>query len=186
MVFEINYLINFKVFFVAILIYVIIFTLLKKLQIFSSDEKTSSLIALITAIIVSFTGILTYTVTYAITWFAVILFVAFLIFILMSFMGVKIEDIHALFNKNSKIVLIVFLLLFSIIFIKSFFALNNSFDLSNPNNDSYAVNSSFNTGVDDIDNGKSSSFFQSLNIDSDIVSAAAFLLLIGGFVMLIG
>ena len=183
-VYNIGYLSNFKIFIVAILMYVIIYALLKKTKILGDDEKISSLIALITVIIVSFSGVLTYTVIYAINWFTIILFIFLVIFILMSFVGIKIDAIGSIFSKNSKIILIAFLLVFSVIFLKGFFAMNNTFDISNPNNDSYNINTTYNTGVDDI--VENNNFFERLNIDPDMLASVLFLLVIGIFIIFIG
>jgi len=183
-VYNIGYLSNFKIFIVAILMYVIIYALLKKVKIFGDDDKISSLIALISVIIVSFSGVLTYTVIYAINWFTIIMFILFLVFILMSFVGIKIDTIGSIFSKNTKTLLIVFILVFSIILIKGFFAMNNTFDTSNPTNDSYKINTSYNTGVNDIVG--ENNFFERLNIDPDILASVLFLFVIGVFVIFIG
>ena len=55
-----------KIFFVAVLIYVIIYATLKKIQVLGSDDKVNALIALFSAIIVSFSGVVTYAVSHAI------------------------------------------------------------------------------------------------------------------------
>ena len=187
MVYDLSYLMNFKIFLVAILLYVIIYTLLKKMEIFGDDKNVTALISFISVIIVSLTGVLTYAVAYALNLFILIIFILFLIFLLANFTGVKLSDIYSISKSNSKAILIAFLVIFSIIFLKSFFAVNNTYDISNPQNDSYAINTSLNTGVDDmVDTKKVESFFGRLNIDSDILSSVLFLITIGVFVIIIG
>lgn len=187
-VFSVGFLENIKVLVVAILIYAIVYSVLKKIEVFGADNKTvNSLIALLAAVIVSFTGVLTYVVTYAVNWFVIIMFIIFLVMVMLLFFGIKFSDISASATSNWKLIAIVCFLLFSIIFLKGFFALNNAYDINNPQNDTSQVDTSFNTGVDDITNDDGSfilDFFNSL--DQDLVAAALFLAVLGVFVALIG
>lgn len=185
-VFNIAFLEHFKVLIVGILIYAIVFALLRKMAILGEDAKVNSLIAFITAIIVSFSGVVTYAVSYAITWFVVILFVVFLLLIILMFLGFDLQkDITDKVKDHGKTIAIIFLVLFVVIFVKSFFALNNTFDSSNPQNNSYAINTQMNTGVNDmVGEGDDSSFFS--NIDPDLLSAVIFLIAVGIFVIVIG
>ncbi len=188
-VFAIGFIENLKVLFVGILIYAIIFAMLKQIKILGEDPKVNSLVALIAAIIVSFSGVVTYAVSYAINWFIIILFLVFLLMVLLLFLGVDMKAITGQVTKNSKPILIAFVILFSIIFFKSFFAVNNSFDLNDPQNDSYDVDASFNTGVDDITNKEiNEGFFDKLFsiIDKELFSAVLFLVAIGIFIIIIG
>lgn len=185
-IFALGFLENLKVFFVAVLIYALVYAILLKLEVFG-DKKLNSLIALLSAIIVSFTGVLTYLVAYAINWFLIILFVFFLIIVLILFLGVDISNIAKISKDNTKLIFIIFIILFSIILIKGFFAINNTFDLNEKLNNSYDVDTSFNTGVDDITNLEiDESFWDRFNIDSELISAVLFLIAIGGFVWLMG
>lgn len=184
-IFAIGFLENLKVLFVGILMYVIIYALLIKLEFISKEKNINTLIALIAAIIVSFSGVVTYAVSYAINWFVIIFFIVFLLIMLLMFLGVDTKTVTKTVIKNSKPILIAFLILFLIIIVKSFFALNNSFDINNPQNDSYVIDTSYNTGVDDITNAEIDEGVFS-NIDSDVVSAVVFLLIIGVFVIFIG
>jgi len=177
---------NFKILFVAILMYVLIYALLKHIQIFGDDKKVSSLIALISAIIVSFTGILTYLVSYAINLFAIIMFITFLIILLLRFVGVKFDDIAKQASDNKKVILIGLLIIFSIVFLKGFFGVNNAFDTSNPQEDAYDVNTELNVGYDDVMPEESQYFWEDWNFDEDMVSAAIFLSIIGILVMFVG
>ncbi len=186
-VLAIGFLENIKVLFVGILIYALIFALLKKVGVFE-DAKINSVIALIAAIIVSFSGVVTYAVSYAINWFVIILFVVFLIMVLMMFFGISAKDITGGVTKFSKPIFFILIFLFLIVFVKSFFALNNAYDINDPQNNSYAVDTSYNTGVDDITNSEidGDGFFSSLHISNEILSAALFLLVLGAFVFLLG
>ncbi|MDA3856485.1 MAG: hypothetical protein PF569_09595 [Candidatus Woesearchaeota archaeon] len=187
-IFAIGFLENLKVLFVGILMYVIIYALLTKLEVLGEKKETiNALVALLAAIIVSFSGVVTYAISYAINWFVIIFFIVFLLMIIFMFLGVDAGKITAqvIKKENAKIILIAFALLFLVIVVKSFFALNNSFDINNPQNDSYIIDTSYNTGVDDITNTEIDTGVFS-NIDSDVVSAVMFLLVIGVFVILMG
>lgn len=188
-IFAIGFLENLKVLFVAVLIYALVFALLKKVKLFEGSDKINSLIALLSAIIVSFTGVVTYSISYAINWFIIIFFIVFLGMLLLLFLGVSFDDIASASKGKAKFILIAFGVLFLIIFLKSFFALNNTFDTSDPMNDSYAVDPSFNTGVNDITGVELQDgwYYTPFGyIDKDLVSAVLFLLVIGAFVFLIG
>lgn len=186
-IFAIGFLENMKVFFVAILMYVLIFALLKTVKPLGDDPKINSLIALLAAIIVSFSGVVTYAVAYAVNWFFIIFFVIFLFLMIIMFLGVKPDQIASGASKNAKIILGIFVVLFLVIIMKSFFALNNTFDNNEPINDSYAIDTSYNTGVDDITNKEiDSSFWDRFNVDPDLLSAALFLMAMGIFVFIIG
>jgi len=176
-----------KIAITAVLIYVIIYALLKKIKLFDVDEKVNALIALLAAIIVSFSGVVTYAVSYMINWFVIIFMVLFLAVVILLFFGVKLEDVTKFSKENGKIFIWVFIGIFGILVIKSFFALNNTFDTSNPTNDSYSIDTSFNTGVNDI-TGKElkENWWQSFNIDSDLIGVSLFLLIIGIFIFFIG
>jgi len=174
-----------KILFVALLIYALMFAMLKKIGIFDGHEGVNAIIALLATIIVSFSGVVTYAVSYAINWFVIIIFIVFLMMVLMLFLGVKPGDIASQVTKNGKVIMIVFFILFSIILVKSFFAINNTFDNNEPQNNSYNVDTSFNTGVDDVTNKDLNKNFWD-NIDSDLLSSVIFLIVLGGFVMLIG
>ena len=178
-----------KIAITGVLIYAIIFVLLKKIKVFGENEKMSSLIALLTAIIVSFSGVVTYAVSYMINWFTIILFVVFLLMVLLLFLGVKATDISKLMGDNKKIIITVFFILFAVILGKSFFAVNNSFDNNDPMNNSYTIDTSFNTGINDITNKDiNEGWFQKLwnNIDPELLGVVGFFIIIGIFVMIIG
>ena len=182
----------FKVVLVGLFIYVVIFALLKNIKIFGEDDKINSLIALLSAVIVSFSGgVATYVVGYQINWFFIIFFPIFLLVVLLMFLGVKMSDITGQVTKNGKTIVVVFLVLFAIIFIKGFFALNNQFDVSNPPDDVYDVDASFNTGIDDVTNSQIEvnnkgvwNWFEDV-FDSDLFAAAIFLIVIGGVVLFV-
>ena len=186
-IFNVAFLENFKILIAAILIYALVFALLKKLAIFGDSGPVNSLIALMSAIVVSFTGVVSYAISYAINWFVIIVFVIFLIMILLMFVGIDFETIAGAAKNNSKVIFWVFLGLFAIIILKSFFAVNNTFDINNPPEDSYDVDTSFNTGMDDITN-EDTGWFGNLfsSIDSDLVAIALFLGVLGIFVFIIG
>lgn len=187
-IFAIGFLENIKVFFVAILMYAIVFSILKKIQVFGEDNKVNSLVALVSAVIVSFSGVVTYAVSYAISWFFIILFIVFLLIVILMFLGVNMGDITSSVKTNSKIIVYVFLALFAIILIKSFFALNNSFDSNNPNVDDYEIDTNFNTGIDDtyLEEGEEREVTFDFEYDSDLFGIALFMLIIGVFVVFLG
>lgn len=188
-VIAVRFLENIKVLFVGVLIYAIIYALLKKIEFFGDSNGINATIALLAAIIVSFTGAVTYAVSYAINWFIVIFFIVFLLMVLLLFLGVKFSDISGFVStgKNVKVIVIAFGILFAIVLLKSFFAVNNAYDVNNPQDSPYDVDTSFNTGVDDITNLEvegNANFFNGL--DSDLVSSVLFLLVIGVFVIFLG
>jgi hypothetical protein len=182
---NLTFLESFKILFSAMFLYVIIFLTLLKTKIFGDDKKVYSFIALISAIIVSFTGVFTYTLMYSITWFSIIITVLFIIFLIATFVGIKLEDINTLLSNKKGLIIGILGVFFLIIFIKSFFALNNAYDINNPQNDSYEVNTEFNTGIDDFSENKKENFFENLNIDKDILSSVIFLIILGLIVMFI-
>lgn len=186
-IFSAGFLDHFKILIVGILIYALIYAMLKKIDLFGNNKAIDSLIALLAAVIVSFTGVMSYVVSYAINWFIMIIFILFLMIVTLMFLGIKFTDISTAASKNGKLIFIVFMVLFSIILLKGFFAINNSFDINNPQNDPYEVNTEYNTGMDDIV-GENNSFFSDLFswIDKDILAAVLFLAAIGIFVILIG
>lgn len=174
----------FKIILVAILIYVIIFMLLKKTNILGSNSKANSLVALISAILVAFSGAITYALSYMLSWFIIILIFLFCIFLLFLFIGGKSDVfVKSLSNpKNAKIILILFAILFLGIFFKSFFALNNSFSSNNSLNQTTNVNTSTNFGIKT--NGIANffgSFFSDLE-NSTLTGPVLFLLIIAGIV----
>jgi hypothetical protein len=106
------------------------------------------------------------------------------------FLGVSSADIVGQVKQknNARAILIVFGILFMIIVIKGFFALNNAFDVNNPQENQYEVDTRFNTGVDDmIDESEQNFLTRALGtVDRDIWASALFLLIIGAFVLIIG
>lgn len=178
-----------KILIVGVLLYALIYTLLKSIKPFGESDGVNALVALLSAVVVSFTGVVTYAVTYAINWFVILFFIFFVVIILLSFLGIKPSDIGGMFNKNKTIVLAVFLVIFSLIMLKSFFALNNAYDLNNPQNDSYAVNAEANFGVDDMTGDEESSFWDfipQLLVDEEMLLTVLFLIGIGVFVIILG
>lgn len=186
-IFNIGFLENFKVFIVAILIYAIIYSVLKTVKPFGDNKSVDAVIALVSAIIVSFSGVISYSVSYAINWFVILFFILFLLLVLLMFLGIKPEDIASVSTKNAKPIIIAFIIVFSVIILKSFFALNNAFDTSNPQNDSYAINTTMNTGFGDVASDSQKGFFGELfaNVDRDLLSAVLFLVILGIFIMFI-
>lgn len=187
--FDLSFLNNIKILIVAILIYLIIFGLLKKIQFFSDDLKVNSLIAFLSAIIVSFSGVVTYAISYAINLFVIIFFIVFLIILFLLFFGVNMDEISKIFTNNIKIISIILGIFFIIILFKSFFALNNTYDLNSNQNDSYNIDSSANFGVDDMTNKEleKDSIFDFFNgINKEYLSVGLFFLILGIFVFFIG
>jgi hypothetical protein len=188
-IFTLGFMDNLKILFVGLIIYAIIYSMLKGTDIFPS-EKISSLVALLAAIIVSFTGIVTYIVAYAINWFVILFFILFLLMVLLMFLGVKMSDITSSALENKKIIAVAFIVLFSIILVKGFFGVNNAFDpntLNNENYDPYIVDTSTPGQITEAGT-PTTEFFKNINIsvDSETTQAAIFLLIVGVFVFLIG
>ncbi|MCA9486785.1 hypothetical protein H6501_00565 [Candidatus Woesearchaeota archaeon] len=180
-----------KILVAALFIYAITFGLLKKVQVFGDDNRLNSLIALLAAIIVSLSGVVSYTVSYAINWFTIIFVFLFLGMLIFLFLGVEMKTISSTMTSKAKWILAIVVLLFLVIFLKSFFALNNTFDSSNPSDDPYQIDPSFNTGVDDITGADSGDGFLSWlsnlfgGISTDFLAAMFFLLVLGGFVLML-
>lgn len=187
---NLTFLSYFKVLIVAILIYAIVYAMLVKIDIFGAKKEVNALIALLSAIIVSFTGVVTYAVSYAINWFIIIIFILFLLMVLLMFLGVSSADIVGQVKQknNARAIIIAFGILFLIIVVKGFFALNNAFDVNNPPENQYEVDTKFNTGVDDMLNENSDNYFARMlsTVDRDIWGSVIFLLIIGFFVWIIG
>ena len=102
------------------------------------------------------------------------------------------SDITSSVNSNKKVIVIAFLVLFSIVLVKGFFGVNNAFDTTNINSedyDPYNVDTSAPEHVVEVGN-KFTSFFSDTSFDidwsSDTSQAAIFLLIVGLFVYLIG
>jgi len=184
-IFTISFIDNLKIIFVGLMLYAIIYAMLKKINIFPS-EKIGSLVALLAAIIVSLTGIVSYIISYTLNWFIILFFIIFLLIVLLLFLGVNMADITTTVTKNAKFIVIIFFILFSIIFIKGFFGVNNQFDLENmndPNYDPYAVDTSPNPNIETT--GFFDRFDINFNFDSEMAQVSIFLLVIGMFVMFI-
>lgn len=186
-----EYLSQFQVFFVAILIFALIYGLLKMLTPFGNESNNLNLvIAFLSALIVSFTGVVTYLVTYAINWFVILFFIFFVIFLLLAFLGVKLGDIHGIFAGKKVLFLAIFFILFLAILLKAFFALNNVFDTENPQDDVYDVNVNSNFGVEEMGfDGPNTSwwdkFWNSFNIDDGLIAAVLFLIGLGIFAIIL-
>jgi len=187
-IFNISFLENFKVFIVAILIYAVVYSLLKTVKPFGDNKSVDAVIALVSAVIVSFTGVVTYSVSYAINWFVILFFMIFLMLVLLMFLGIKPADIASSTKHNAKPIVIAFFIVFSIILLKSFFALNNTFDTSNPQNNSYDINTKMNTGLGDVASDNQRGVLSELfgNVDKDLLSAVLFLVILGVFIMFMG
>ncbi len=173
-----------KMLIVGLMLYVVVYMMLKKFA-FLDNDKVSALVSFLAVLIVSFTGVLTYVVSYAVTWFMVIFIVIFFIFIILVFLGIPISEAQSMLNK--KVIFGAIGLVFLIIVLKGFFAVNNVYDLNNPQEDPYEINSEFNSGLDDITNQESdSSWFDNFSLDSDLIGVVLFMLLIGGAIFFIG
>lgn len=185
---EINFSLSFfeqiKVLLVALLMWAIIFALLKTKSPFD-DDKINATIAFLSAIIVSLSGVVGYVITYSSSIFGIILFISFLVIIIMSFLGIKIEDLKI----NPKIIGGVIGVIFLVVLIKGFFGINNEFMVENYNNpefDSKQVNTNPNLGYGEIDTSSGFGIIDKIkSMDSDLISAIFFLLIIGVFVMLL-
>lgn len=172
---------RFKIIIASILVYVIIFSILENLKPFGDKTKSNALIALLTAIIVSFTGVVSYAINYAVNWFFILIFIFFLIILILLFLGVSKSDIINMASKNTKPLIIAFLILFSVIFIKSFFAVNNTFDNSNQVANPYLVDTSYNAGgVPEPSFSFLGNIYNSIvNVNSDLLYMVLFFIGIG-------
>lgn len=161
-----------KVLLVALLMYVIIFAILEKIQVLGTDKKINSLVALLSAIIVSFSGLVTYAITYAINWFVIVLFVIFLMMFLMMFLGVNSSNIAEQASKKPVIIGIgvVFFLLLLFVFAQGY--------LSSQADSSESEETNIIDSIID--------FFSFASIDNDLFAAFLFLLVIGIVVIFIG
>ncbi len=174
-----------KVFLAGILIYVIIFSILQKFKPISESKHINSLISIIAAIFVSLTGIISYTISYGMNIFSVIILTIFFIITILAFLGVDgTSYLKGQNNSNVKIFVICLLVLFSVIMLKAFFSINNVFDTSNPQDDPYAINPEFNIGYDDIVTEENSKAFFD-RMDNDTVSAFLFLTVIVIFALIL-
>ncbi len=188
--FQIGFLENIHILFVAILIYALIYAILKKIALFE-DTKVNSVIAIVSAIVVSFSGVITYTISYAINWFVIIIFMIFLLLLILMFLGVKAEDIAGGVKNKGVFIMVIFFIIFGVIILKGFFAINNLYDVNNPQEDPYLINTSYNTGVDDITNGQleiNGEDIWSAILDflsSELFAAFLFLLVLGIFVFIL-
>lgn len=188
--FTLGYLQNMQILFVAIIIFAIIFAILKKIQLFGDNDRVNGVIALVSAIIVSLTGVITYTITYAINYAVVVLFFVFLVLLMLMFMGVKMSDLEGVMTgKFGKWFAVLFVLIFGIILLKGLSAVNNLFDTNNPQDDPYLVNTEFNTGTDDVFGEQAGDgFFDWISqfVDPDMFWALAFLGVLLIFVFVLG
>lgn len=185
---ELNFSLNFfdqiEVLLVAILMWVIIYALLKTKSPFQ-DEKINASIAFISAIIVSLSGVVTYIVAYSSTIFGILLFISFLIIIMLNFLDVNLSSLKI----NPKIIAGVIGIIFLFVFIQGFFGVNNEFSVENYNNqnmtNSSQINTNPNIGFGEMEMSSGSQILDSIrNIDSDLLSAVIFLLIMGIFIVL--
>lgn len=166
---------NFHIIFTAVIIYALIYAMLSQTQIIK-DKRVSSVIALLAAIIVSLTGVVSFSIFYGLRLFAIIAMIFFLIILLVSFVGFDFKSDIIGEGKGKYIIVGIIGLLFFLVLVKSFFALNNS-EL-NENQNASEINTSVNVGVDTNITG--------INIKPEIWSSFLFLLVLGIFVIFIG
>ena len=171
----------------AILIFAIVYALLNGIKVFGESKGINLTVAIVAALIVSLSGVVTYVVSYAVNWFIIIFFIVFLLIVILLFLGVKMSDITSATASNSKVIVGVFIILFLIIIVKGFFALNNAYDINNPSQSDYDVDTSFNTGVDDVilEEDEEINEDYEFNFNSGLISSALFLLIIGAFALMI-
>ena len=98
------------------------------------------------------------------------------------------DTVTSVTKDNAKYIFWFFGIVFGLLIVKSFFALNNAYDINNPQEDKYAVDTSFNTGVDDVTGQDGASTWKRIkaSVDPDLFSAVLFLIGIGIFVIIIG
>ncbi len=160
---------NLKFIFTAVMIYAIVFGILKKVN-WINDQKINSVIALMAAIIVSLTGVVTFSLFYSVRLFSILITLIFFIIVTISFTGIEFRNI-----ANSKIgkytIIGLTILVFFILFLKSFSALNNS-ELKG----SQEIDTSFNVGVN----------FPSISVSSTALTGFLFFVILGVFVIFIG
>ena len=160
---------TFNLIFSTIFIYALVYALLVKIKLFE-DNKVNGVLALMAAIITSLTGIVTFSVFYGVRMFAILASVLFFVVVLISFLGVDLKSVSNLKGVKWGIIVVV-LLIFLLVFAKSFFALNNS-EL----NGEKKVDTSVNVGVE---------FPLGIHISSDVWYTFLFLLALGVFVMIL-
>lgn len=182
--FSLGFFENIKILLVAILMWAIIFALLKTKSPFD-DDKVNATIAFISAIIVSLSGVVTYVITYSASIFGIVLFVSFLVIILMSFLGVKLDDLKI----NPKIIGGIIGLIFLIVLINGFFGVNNEFNPQsynqNQQNVTQEVNTNPNIGFGEMETNDKPSIIERIkNLNSELTSAIIFLLLIGVVILI--
>lgn len=182
--FSLGFFENIKILLVAILMWVIIFALLKTKSPFE-DDKINASIAFLSAIIVSLSGVVTYVITYSASIFGIVLFISFLIIILMSFLGVNLDDLKI----NPKIIAGVICVIFLTVLINGFFGVNNEFDPEdyeqNQQNSTEEINTNPNIGFGEIETSEKPTIIERIkNFDSELTSAIIFLLLIGAVILL--
>lgn len=165
---------SFQVVLTAILIYALVYATLKKTGVFD-DEKVNSVIALASAIIVSLTGVVTFSVFYGVRLFAILLVIMFLIMVLLGFAGQDFpKNIISGNEKFGKAILGFLGVVFAIILINSFFALNNSEIEGDEeiNTEPHFGVKFFGSGID-------------FDFDSETLSTFFFFLIIGVFVFVL-
>jgi hypothetical protein len=117
----------------------------------------------------------------------IIFIIAFFIFIILVFLGISISEAQGMLNK--KVLFGVIGFIFVIILFKGFFGVNNVYDLNNPQENPYDVNTEFNTGVDDITGEQlemEEGWLENFSINSDLLGIVIFFLIIGGAIFFIG
>ena len=184
-IFESAFFEYFGILLAGILIFAIIYALLNGIKVLGENKAINLTVAIVAAIIVSLSGVVTYVVSYAVNWFIIIFFIVFLLIVILLFLGVKMSDITSAATSNSKVIAGVFIVLFLIIIVKGFFALNNAYDLNNPPESDYVVDTSFNTGVDDIILDEDEEINEDFNFNSGLIGATLFLLIVGMFALAI-
>ena len=183
-VFEPAFFKYFEIIITAILIYAVVFALLRKFQVLGDNSKIDAIVALVSALIVSTTGVAAYVISYAVNWFVIIFIILFLIVVILLFLGMDFDTIAQQTKGNSKIVIATLIILFGFIFVQGYFALSNVFDTTNGTDDPYEVNATADTGFWDSTTDTVSNWFDNANIE--LFGMVLFLLILGIAMIYIG
>ena len=157
--FSLEFITNFKVILTGLFVFVLVYAILNKIQVFGEKkEAINMLLAFFSAAFTLFSGAIVYVLEFGTNIFLILLIIMFLIFVIISFMGIESKVIFEFFTQHKKIVLIILSLFFIFILFRGvFFAFENT----NPSNNYEQTNN-----IEEVNSNKNddnSNFLENIN-----------------------
>ena len=156
--FSLEFITNFKVILTGLFVFVLVYAILNKIQVFGEKkEAINMLLAFFSAAFTLFSGAVVYVLEFGTNIFLILLIIMFLIFIIISFMGIENSVIFEFFTEHKKVVLIILALFFIFILFRGIFF---AFEDTNPNNYEQTNNIE---EVNNNENNDNSNFLENIN-----------------------